>query len=449
MQLEEPLAFLVRTGLLFALPPAYYEARRRLRQAALITDFYSRPKRKVSQLEGAHGSKLVRHPDARLIPESTSMPRHVEAAEALGGGVQPEFDETPPPDLAAAVRHCCELLSDMPGWRENRADLMRSVEQSLRPFASIVASFMKGSPRALASHVNLPFMAACVSALQWPDVHCVRRWFYGHNVVGDIPDTGLFRPHFTDYEPNVAPAATLAPASNRVWNHALERTIAAAGLAAANKADALAILRGVERATQKELDAGVIQGPYTRKDLNRRFGKDLYRTQRRFGVAQGVDDNGSPKIRAIDNSASNQMNACTRTHETIAPPSFAFTALVARSFCSALADASSPMLPLAFGLDDMARAYRRIPVRDTHYTVFAHWSVDHQRVLYYCMDGHNFGFRSAVLNFNAFPHLVCAIARSFFAVPCDHFFDDFMIVDLQCAGPSGQLALTCSLGLLG
>ena len=107
------------------------------------------------------------------------------------------------------------------------------------------------------------------------------------------------------------------------------------------------------------------------------------------------------------------------------------------------------MLPLAFGLDDMARAYRRVPVRDTHFTVFAHWSVARQRVEYLCMDGHNFGFRSAVLNFNAFPHLVCAMARAFFAVPCDHFFDDFMIVDLQCAGSSGQLALDRTLGLLG
>ena len=103
------------------------------------------------------------------------------------------------------------------------------------------------------------------------------------------------------------------------------------------------------------------RAPIPEKELTRRFREDVYRTQRRFGVAQGFDSDGSPKIRAIDNSAGNLMNACTRTYVKIAPPSFAFTAPVARSFRSARADTS-----------DMARAYRSIPVRDTHFTVFAH-----------------------------------------------------------------------------
>ena len=65
------------------------------------------------------------------------------------------------------------------------------------------------------------------------------------------------------------------------------------------------------------------------------------------------------------------------------------------------------------------------------------------------MDGHNFGFRSAVLNFNACPHLVCAFNRVLLAVPADHFFDDFLIPDLQCAGASGQDGLSLCLALLG
>ena len=54
-----------------------------------------------------------------------------------------------------------------------------------------------------------------------------------------------------------------------------------------------------------------------------------------------------------------------------------------------------------------------------------------------------------MLNFNAFAKLVVCFARAFFAVPCDQFFDDFMIVDLLCAGSSGQLCLGESLCLLG
>ena len=446
MPAGDPLGFLVASGLLQSLPPVYYAAQHRLRSLTLLSDFYQRPMGKSSVLEGAHGSKLVRHPDARLIPESTSMPCHVAAATALSGGVQPEFDTVAPRDLTAAIELCALHGPSLPEWRADRARALREIEDSLRDFAETVASFMSGSSAALGSHVNLPFMAACVVAIGWPDVRCVSRWFHGHATVGDIPDTGLFRPQFTDY---AAPQSVLLPASNRVWNRALEASLASAGLAASSDRESRSILQGVERATVKELAAGVAKGPYTRKQLDARFGQDAYRAQRRFGVAQGVHADGSPKIRAIDNSAANGMNDCTRTHETISPPSFAFAAIAARAFAAAFSALRLPMSALSFGLDDMARAYRRIPVRDTRFTVFALWSVERGRVEYFYLDGHNFGFRSAVLNFNAFPHLVCAIARLFFAVPCDHFFDDFLIVDLKCAGLSGQHALDFTLSLLG
>ena len=83
------------------------------------------------------------------------------------------------------------------------------------------------------------------------------------------------------------------------------------------------------------------------------------------------------------------------------------------------------------------------------FTFFAIWSANRGRVEYYYLDGHTFGFRSAVLNFNAFPHLICAVARVFFNLPVDHFFDDFFIVDSRMAGDSGQRCLDLCLGYLG
>ena len=107
------------------------------------------------------------------------------------------------------------------------------------------------------------------------------------------------------------------------------------------------------------------------------------------------------------------------------------------------------MLSVAFGLDDMRAAYRVVPVLQPWFTVFAVWSFRQRRVEYYCLDGHNFGFGSAVLNFNAFAKLIVCFARSFFAVPCDQFFDDFMIVDLARARDSGQQCVGESLVLHG
>ena len=107
------------------------------------------------------------------------------------------------------------------------------------------------------------------------------------------------------------------------------------------------------------------------------------------------------------------------------------------------------MFAFSFGLEDMAHTYRQIPVATPQFTVFAIWSVSRRRVEYYYLDVHNFGFRSIVLNSNAFPHLVCALARALFAVPADHFFDDFLIVDCRFGLHSGQQCPGASLRLLG
>ena len=148
--------------------------------------------------------------------------------------------------------------------------------------------------------------------------------------------------------------------------------MAASGAAAASDPVKLAVLVGAESATRKEVSAGAVRGPLKPAQLDKLFGKDQWRGQRRFGVEQGVDDDGRPKIRAIDNSAANRGNDCTRTHETIAPPSFAFTALVGRLFLAACTMSLVNMFALSFGLDDMARAYRQIPVATPQFTVFCY-----------------------------------------------------------------------------
>ena len=439
-----PLAGMLR-------PPEYWAAIRRLRSLALLVDFYARPLAKVTHHEGRHGSRLVRPPHMRLVSESDDKRSHLRSAALLPCGVQPEFDEKAAADLLAAVSHCVSCAAESSGslsaWRDDQSAALCEVECSLRPYGELVSAQMSGSAYLLASHMNLPFMAACVAAVGWPDVCCVRRWFLGHAVVGDIPDTGLFRPKFTDFA--ASPAEVFTVASNRLWNSKLARSLSAGGARALVDPELRARLEGVETATEKELGAEVVRGPFSSSALDARFGRGAWRAQRRFGVHQGFESDGSPKIRAIDNSAANSCNAATRTHETIAPPSFAFVALCARLFLACCRRLGLAALALCLGLDDMARAYRRVPVATPWLTVFAIWSVRRRRVEYYYLDGHCFGFTSAVLNFNAFPHFVCALSRVFFAVPCDHFYDDYMIVDPALAGVSGQSCLSLVHSLLG
>ena len=45
--------------------------------------------------------------------------------------------------------------------------------------------------------------------------------------------------------------------------------------------------------------------------------------------------------------------------------------------------------------------------------------------------GHNFGLASAVVNFNRYPEFVVVSLRALYAVPVDHYYDDFIIPDLE------------------
>jgi hypothetical protein len=48
---------------------------------------------------------------------------------------------------------------------------------------------------------------------------------------------------------------------------------------------------------------------------------------------------------------------------------------------------------------------------------------------------------SSVLNFNRYPKLMVAMARSLLALPVSQYFDDYFIMDLRSAGASGQIGL--------
>ena len=88
----DPLAFFSAFGVLPGqYPSVYWDAIDTLSRAALVTDFYVRPRAKVSSLEGAHGSKLVRPPWERLVPESDSMPRHFTDAAAIPSDDSPSL----------------------------------------------------------------------------------------------------------------------------------------------------------------------------------------------------------------------------------------------------------------------------------------------------------------------------------------------------------------------
>jgi len=86
------------------------------------------------------------------------------------------------------------------------------------------------------------------------------------------------------------------------------------------------------------------------------------------------------------------------------------------------------MLKLRLGLDDLRAAYRRVPSREKNFCAIVIYLVKHQDWRYFVPFGHNFGFQSAVSNFNRVSEAMSVFARVFGTSCCDHFFNNNMDV---------------------
>ena len=408
---------------------------------SLRVNFYVRPVAKRPVARDLGGSALVQPPADRLVAVEADMGAHIRAALCLRFP-QPEFDGEQPGDLVAAVEACVAAGPSLPQWRSARVAEAREIAASLAALNARVVALVEGPKRVLVIGMNLAFMAAFVDAVEWPDVAIVERFVSGFPIVGDIPDSGLFRPVS---RPATVPMSTFTPACNYSWTSELASSLTRR--AAAASAEEREVLAELEAVTRKEAISGYVKGPFSSRRVDKLFGRGLWRPSRRFGVWQGEGDDR--KMRAIDNAKGSQLNAAMSTHETIFCMTLFFVVMVASTFFSAALRARCRMPRLLIGLDDMRAAYRRIPVLTPGFTVFAIWSVVRGAVVYYFLPGHNFGLVSAVVNFNRFPHLMVAISRVLFAVPVDHFFDDYVIVDAHDGGVSGQEALAVAHELVG
>jgi hypothetical protein len=419
----------------------YREAVDRLRGMALAVNFYVRPTASKAFSRDEGGSALVQLPEQRLVGAEDDMAAHIRDALQLNFP-QPEFDERPAADLVAAVESCFAAGEALPQWRAARVEEAWDIARSLREVNDAMLAFATAFTRPLVAGMNLAFMAAFVDAVGWPDVAVVERFARGFPIVGDIPDSGLFRP--VD-RPATLPLDSFTPEANRSWASSLDQSLTRR--AAAATGDDRAALQELEAVTRKEARNGFVIGPRSPLFLDHLFGRGSWRPMRRFGIWQGEGD--AHKVRAIDNAKGNDVNRVISTWETIYCMTLFFIVVVAGLFRSAATAARASLPRLQIGLDDMRAAYRRIPVDAPWMTVFAMWSFVSSRIVYYYLHGHNFGLVSSVVNFNRFPHLLVAMCRVLFAVPCDHFFDDYVLVDMFAGGSSGQEALASAHEIVG
>ncbi|KAL1503661.1 hypothetical protein AB1Y20_012134 [Prymnesium parvum] len=218
------------TGSHISSAPSYVEAVRQIRSLLIpgTAGSYVRPAARVSRASGSSaGTPLVLPPELRLVSESEDKAAHHALAAALPFPWVPP-GASAPADLRAAVAFAVRRRTTISAWRHDQSAAIAQVALSLEHVNACVTQLARGMTHEhLLRGCNVAFIAAWCDAHQWPDVEFTQRFVLGFPVVGDIPDSHLFRPC---YRPAVARPDTFSPDNNRKWTDDVIRRVAGLAL---------------------------------------------------------------------------------------------------------------------------------------------------------------------------------------------------------------------------
>ena len=431
-------------------PPAEYMAACcELAAAMLGAAPYQRPTSKpVGQVgdNASRGPFVVQEADGtkrgRMVREHEDKESHMaEAANCRPPSRVERAGYTCRPDTVAAVRHCVKTGEKLPAWRMGQARVLSSVRKAIEPLNAVLRKAQPPSPsvKAVAGDVNLSLLCALVDSMDWPDTLLPLNFAKGFASVGDIADSGVYRP----IEPELAleefnELYNSIDATNAEW---LEEVCAMLRRRAtsAKPVDQEA-MKELKAKTLAEAQKNLCSKPFDKSELLRRYqrpGGLKTRVLPSFAVRQGNEG----KVRRIDDGKLSRTNLMQRLQETITTPSPDFPAHILDEIIKACLEMGMAIPEIVLGLDDLFAAYRRIPTAHPEFMVAAFWDVDLGQPMFVEVYGHCFGLVSSVVNFNRVPHLLSVAASLLFAVMGDHYFDDYLTVDLACAKSSAQWCL--------
>lgn len=397
---------------------------------------YDRPMTSALQAVRAYqGVPAQPGSEGLLVSETRFIRPHYAAAQLVGHPMAEVLYEARH-DLLGAVRYGAAYIGAAPvmmGDRDQRVSWTESAKARLEGVDAQLRALQPETVRGvLQPGSSIALWHVFVQAMGWPDGHFVTQLCTGFPCIGDYPDSGVFR---ASEEPAEKVYDELDHDShNRAVANCLRRQ------GADPRMDH--ILERVTAKTRSEVVKGVAKGPLTMTGVIRELGTGVVRVLHRFGVEQGVEEDGvTPKVRPCDNAKTSLTNKCLGTHETISCEQPTFPVLTAALYGAACREAGLPFCPMQHSTDDVELAYRRMAAAHPEVTVVAIWDTDLKDVAYYTMKGHNFGLKAAVLSFNRHSQLIVAVARRFFGVACGAYFDDYDVTEPVQFGRSGKRIL--------
>ena len=397
-----------------------------------VTSFFQgvQERQQAPELPGAEGL---------LVAEREHIEAHIALAKKLNHPLARLVVEAQP-DLVQAVQWLYGIAHDSGAIKAARDAMTARVMDWKRRLKGVDAQLSAiQTPQAAAVQqdgCSMATFAAIIKGCGLPDTEFTAHQCSGFPCVGDYPDSGLFR------ECERPATKDFGSMHHRLHRESVQRTLERQALDPAQR-------HVLERVTAKkygEVIKGVAKGPLASpEEVNTHLKEGTWRPLHCFGVVQGEEEDGTPKVRPCDNAGKSAgTNECLSTHETIACEQPSFPVLVA-----ALFEACGGAVPLHHSTDDVELAYRRMAAAQPEATVVMIWDTNREAVSYFLMDGHNFGLAAAVLSFNRHSQLVACMARRLYGVPCAAYFDDFDTTDPVGAGKSGKEALHTLCRLMG
>jgi len=341
-----------------------------------------------------------------------------------------------PADLAAAIDYVWDTGPDIVQDRQERLLRLHAIASMLGPLREILDTAKSDCSKEIASDFNVAFTAALIDAMQWPDVNLPVQYMTGFPVVFDIPDSGVFR---SEDQP-----AAISPEKFKQNNAQMVSIISEE---IRTKCEDKSDPENAERAhacwerTKQEIEDGLISSPKSRSKIDKKYGRGKWRCLGRSAILQ------KKKWRCIDNGKRSKHNKATHLKERITSGRAEFPATMAREFAKRKKISKRPWkLRMQHGTNDAKAAYRRVPTSQPEYTLVAVYNTDTHKVEYIEVWGHNFGLKSAVVNYNRSPELFTCAARRLLAIVTEHYVDDNDTSEPDFAAESAQKALKELLG---
>ena len=437
-------------------PDEIYEKHRKALRRTLVYD---------GGYEPVYGRDMSTHAQARrnsargyeLGWHGGDPVRFLEEAKGLHHPAQCEQDDLPA-DLCAAVRFAVRKGDDIVRWRQAAVARIDAAAVELWPMSERMIAEAPEHVRMLASAsrklpgsdrtYNVALMACVLDATECPDFGFVRRMLRGFPQLGTQQPVGVYGTGGAAPEEEVR--RVLNPHSNNEWNRKLQISVEERARQAEERdpAEAARTAEAVWRSTIEECELGFCvgqrgeDGKWRGLDLGEMGahrlvnGAENLRALRRFG--RPMRDGST---RAIDDGTENKLNSIFGGPDKLSLPPADAPARICRQYHREWRRQNREVQAFEYGLDDVKKAFRRIPVMWCGLSAVLVWDPVRRRAVGFLLPGFNFGTLSAVMAWNRVPAHLCHAARRLLAVPTVGYYDDFGVGGAACERGSGLWAL--------